>query len=439
MAAAVTPPRLRLPTVVQTLGAMLSVDAFPKALSRYYPDTITMRFLVFGDLVSTRDPALIKALFAADPDLVEAGSVNAIALGRQLGPSSLLLRDRDEHLHLRRLMLPPFHGEAVRAYDAVAEDITRAAVRTWPRNRLFTVLPHTRAIALEVMLRAVLGVRDDARHAALRRVLPRILQVNPLAVILDGAYPSVADGRVATRLPWVRAQRELAALLRQEIAAHRIRDTPGDDVLALLLAARDEDGEPLTDDALRDQLVTLLVAGNETTSASLAWAFERLARHPAVLDRLTQEVRGADGDATPYLDATVKETLRARPIIDVAWRRVTQPMTVGRHALAADTIVACSIRTVQRTGGIADPDAFRPERFLDDGPAPPPFTNIPFGGGRRRCLGASFATMELKAALRTVLREVDLQPTTARPERQSRLRTFATVPARGARIVVTTR
>jgi cytochrome P450 len=419
---------------VQTLAVVLSVDRYAAWVVRHHADPLAMRMLALGDMVAIRRPEDIRALFTADPAAVEAGSANALALGRALGTSSMMVLDGDEHLRLRRLLLPPFHGEAVRAHRLQVEAATRAQLARWPAGHPFAVLPHMRAIAIDVVLRAVLGVRDPARRDALLDVLPQVLQLNPLLNVADGAHPRIGDSRIGRRLPWMRARRRLDRLLHEEIAAHRAAPEDRDDVLALLIAARGADGRPLTDAELRDQLFTLLVAGNETTASALAWCFERLARHPAALARATAEARGEVPDQG-YLAAVAQETLRVRPIIDVVWRKLAVDTQVGGHHLPAGTLVTASVRAVQRSSAFPEPEAFRPERFL--GAGPPPYTHIPFGGGRRRCIGAAFATMELETVLATVLRAVDVTPRPgARPERQSRLRTFTTVPARGGRVTV---
>ena len=224
-------------------------------------------------------------------------------------------------------------------------------------------------------------------------------------------------------------------LLYEEIAAHRSDPDGREDVLAGLMAARDENGEPLTDEELRDQLVTLLIAGQETTSTALAWCFERLLRHPAVLARLEQEL--ADGESDAYLDAVVKETLRVRPPLDGVWRKLTAPLELGGDLLPAGTIVSVTIISVHLSKVFPDAERFRPERFLEQ--PPPSYALIPFGGGSRRCIGASFALMEMKAILRTVLERVELCAPTQKPERAVRTQRITTVPARGGRVLVTSR
>jgi cytochrome P450 len=222
---------------------------------------------------------------------------------------------------------------------------------------------------------------------------------------------------------------EIDRLLYEEIAAHRAHPEGRDDILALFVEARDEDGEPLGDEELLDQIITLLLAGHETTTTGLAWAFERLVRHPAVLQRLESEL--ATGEDA-YLDAVVNETLRVRPVIDGVWRKLTAPAVVAGHRLPAGTLVFPAIALVQTSAAFPDPEEFRPERFLDGSPAP--YTFIPFGGGPRRCIGASFAIMEMKTVLRAVLQRVELRASDQRPE-SPRVHHVTQVPARGGRVV----
>jgi cytochrome P450 family 135 len=247
--------------------------------------------------------------------------------------------------------------------------------------------------------------------------------------------PGLAESAVGWRLPWIAARREADRLLYEEIAAHRANPEGREDILALLIAAGGEDGPPLSDEELRDQVMTLLVAGHETTSTTLAWCFERLLRHPRCLERLQQEIATDAGDA--YLDAVVNETLRTRPVIDQAVRTLTSPTAIGGYMLPAGTTVAASIRGVQLSEAYANPAEFRPERFLER--LPPPYTLIPFGGGVRRCVGASFAVMEIKAILRTTLKQVRLRATEQKPEHPVRWRRFTVTPSRGGRVTLASR
>jgi cytochrome P450 len=435
------PPRLPWPAVIQSALSLYWVEPFTAYLMRRFDTAFTMRGFGMGDIVVLGGQQAIREIFTGDRDVLLAGEANARVIPL-LGRGSLLMLDGEQHLRMRRLLLPPFHGEAVRNYRALVREIAVAEVARWPSGKQFAILPSMQAIALDVILRAVLGVRDHGRLERLRSLLPRVLRVNPAAVLTDAAHPWTSEGWIGRRRPWIRARREVDRLLYEEIAAHRADPEGRDDILALLIAAHGDEGgaadqadRPLSDEELRDQLLTLLLAGHETTASSLAWCFERLLRHPDALARLEREL--AAGESGAFLDAVINETLRVRPVLDVVWRKLTAPLQIDGYRLPAGTLLAASIRGIQRSDAFAQPDRFRPERFLDQ-PAPP-YTLIPFGGGPRRCIGASFAMMEMKTIVRVVLERVELRAANQRSERQSRTRSFTNVPARGARVVVTAR
>ncbi len=368
---------------------------------RRYGDAFTLRMAGLPPIVILSDPAAVREVFTGDPEKLRSGQANRF-LEAALGRRSLLVLDGSEHLRERKLMLPPFHGERMRAYAEVIDSIAAREVARWPTNELFRVAPAMRSIALEVILRAVFGVDDVARSAPLRAALERMLAgTTPpwrfLGLLLAQRFaPSVRGWRRASPL-----MRRVDKLLFAEIARRRAEGAVDrDDILSLLIGARDERGEPLSDEHLRDELMTMLVAGHETTATALAWSLERLARSPAALDRLEAEL-DAGGDA--YLDATVSETLRVRPVVPFALRELTEPMRIGGFDLPAGTRAApCGWLLHRRPDIYPDPEAFRPERFLE---APPgTYTWIPFGGGTRRCLGASFSMFEMKHVLRAVVR-----------------------------------
>ncbi len=428
------PPGPRLPLAVQTLLGVFFTERFTDHCVRRYPSLVTLRIFGFGAFVAVHDPVLIKQLFTGDPDVLRAGEANGLIGTAPRG--SVFVADGERHLRLRRLLLPPFHGEALQRHRELIRATALDDIRRWPVGEPFAALPHMRAITLEVILRVVLGVRDEQRRDRLREVLPGVLGVSVIAMLAEGARPEVFASRLGTRLfPWIRARREAERLLEEEIAAHRADPEGRNDVLALLMAARDESGHGLPDDELRDQLLTLLVAGHETTAATLAWCLERLVRHPDALHRLQAALHTDDGEA--HLESVIHETLRVRPVIDQVVRRLTRPIELAGHFIPAGTIVAPSILGVQRSDVFASPHQFQPERFLHQ--RPPPHALIPFGGGTRRCIGAAFAVMEMKAVLRAVLESVDLRAPTARSERRARWNSLTATPARGARVVVTAR
>jgi cytochrome P450 len=409
-------------------------EAFDARLRRF-GSLVTLRFPGLGTIVSAGDPQLIKQLFTGDPDVLHAGEANA-PLAAVLGRHSVLLLDGEDHLQRRRMLLAPFHGEALSSYVHVIEQITSDELLRWPRGEEFAIWPRMQAITLESIMRVVIGVRDEQRLASLRTLLLDVQRNSTYAVVAEGARPGLSDSRLGRRLPWVRARLKAERVLDEEIATHRRQPDGRDDILALMIAARDEHGRPLSDAELRGELLTLLIAGYETTSTALAWCFERLVRHPQVLERLQLELAADDGEA--YLDAVVNETLRSRPVIDSVQRKLTAELEIGGYRLPAGTNVAPAIVAVQLSPEIfEDPQAFRPERFLERPVAP--YTLIPFGGGLRRCIGARFAVMEIKTVLRTVLTHVELQPSTAAPEKPRRGRRIATFPARGARVTMLAR
>ncbi len=409
------PPGPSIPAALQTARLVARPLPFFEACRRRYGSTFTAQVLRVGPTVFISDPASIKALFGADRR-------NSIAPGRQvvlapvLGERSLLLLEGEEHLRRRKLMLPPFHGERMRAYESVMAEATEREVASWPVGRRFALHESMQAITLEVILRAVFGVEDDERRRHLRETLVGILATtrSPLAI-------GMTVGRLR-RLPAYRRTGEMLAradeILYAEIADRR-RDTElrsRDDILSLLVGARFDDGSAMSDAELRDQLMTLLMAGHETTATGLAWAFDLLFRSPRVTGRLRDEL--VDG-GHEYLDAVVEETLRIRPVVPWVGRQLGAPAELDGYELPVDTVVMPSIYLVHtRPDVYPDPRAFRPERFLDEGPGsrPDTYSWIPFGGGTRRCLGASFAQLEMRVVLRTVLGLADLRPATQTAE-----------------------
>ena len=421
-----------MPRWAQTAWWAIRPLTFVRHCQRRFGDLFTIRVHAFGDVVVVADPALIKQVFAADREVFAAGQANA-AMSPVLGGHSLLVLDGDRHLHQRKLMLPPFHGEAIGRYRRRIEQITADEVATWPRGKPFAVRSRMQAITFEVILRAVIGVSDPGRHARLRELLPKLLDFSVFDMWFVWLFPKILDTPVGRRHKSMRVRPEIDRLLYEEIAAHRADPEGRDDILALLVAARGEDDEPLSDDELLDQILTLLLAGHETTTTGLAWAFERLVHHPAAFDRLRSDLEQG-GEA--YLDAVVNETLRVRPVIDGVWRKLTAPAVIAGHRLPAKTLIFPAISLVQTSAAFPDAEEFRPERFLDG--SPPPYTFIPFGGGTRRCIGASFAMMEMKTVLRTVLEQIELQAADRRAEKP-RVHHITQVPSRGARVVATAR
>jgi cytochrome P450 len=401
---------------------LLRPHGFMERCRRRYGDVFTITVAPYGRMVFLADPELIRQVFTGDTRRFHVGGVRGRILSPLLGEHSLLLLDEDEHMRERKLMLPAFHGEALRRYPELIREIAEAEVASWPVGEPIALRPRIQAITLEVILRLVIGVRDADSLARLRELLGALLNLGNTVLFLATAI----ERDISWYPPWRRflaIRAEVDELIYREIARHR-DDPSGDSILSLLVQAS---GDSLTDQELRDELMTLLIAGHETTATGLAWAFERLTRHPAAMERLRE------GDPA-YLDAVIKETLRVRPVVMEVGRDITEDTRIGQWELPKGTRVMSSLALVQRAEEHwPDAKAFRPERFLDGQPAP--YTWIPFGGGPRRCIGASFATTEMAAIIPVVLKHFGLRPDRPEPER-SLTRNVTQVPARGARVVL---
>jgi cytochrome P450 len=425
------PPGPRLPYWLQTLLIWDHTETFQRWCRRRYGATFTVRAYPSKIAVYLTEPADIKEAFAADAEVLKAGEANQI-LGPVLGQRSVLLADGDEHLALRRLMLPFFHGKSVQRYGEVVAQIADDEIARWPRGPAIELHARMQAITLEVILRAVIGVEDPARLDVLRVALRRIVELGS-GILYMWVVPQLARvGRWKRQQRW---QADAEALLLEEIAARRVAPDLAErtDVLSQLIGAERDDGTRMDDDELRDQLLTMLLAGHETTATGLAWAFERLARHPSALAAAVEAAHTGD---EAYLDAVVKETLRVRPVISDVARYVAAPIELGGYAIPQGATVMPAIALVHWGEQFADADEFRPERFIDGEPAA--FSWIPFGGGRRRCLGAAFASFEMRTVLRRVLEQVTL---TAPDPRDEALKPshITLIPAHGARMTVTAR
>jgi cytochrome P450 family 135 len=396
-----------------------------------YGDVFTVSFPGFRHLVYVADPALVKQVFTGDPAHFHAGEANATVLEPALGPNSVLTLDEAEHMRQRKLLLPAFHGESVRRYGDTIREVTERDMESWPVGEPFALHPHTRAITLEVILRAVFGLRGEARLAPARRVIAEFARRSDVVLLFPFLRRSF--GRFSPWARFLRARAALDELVYEEIAARRADPSrhERDDVLSLLLGATHDDGSPMSDQELRDELVTVIGAGHETTATALAWAMERLLRAPRVLASLRESLQAAEDE---YLDATIKETLRVRPVITDVARKLTAPTEIGGYELPAGTFVMPAIAALHQRGDLfTDPGEFRPERFLKgEGEG---YGWIPFGGGVRRCIGAAFAQYEMRIVLRAILERAELRAPDPRPER-SKTRNITLAPARGARIVL---
>lgn len=428
------PPGPPLPRWAQTLGFLLLPARFVEGCRRRYGDVVSFGSLFDPCFVMVFDPEVVKQVFRGSPDRLRAGEANAV-LGPVLGECSVLLADGAEHLRQRRLLLPPFHGERMRAYEAVMRGAADRAIDSWPVGEPFELLPSMHGLTLEVMMRAVFGVDAGPREEELGRALRAM--IDPVATRLGVLVMALSRGRRGNRGAVARFEerrRRVDELIYEEISSRRAAPDleEREDVLSMLLLARDEDGEGMSDVELRDELVTLLVAGHETTATGLAWALELLLRNPPVLARLRATL--ADGEER-YLDAVIKETLRVRPVIAGVGRVVREePFAVGGYLIPPGIEINPSIAAIHRRADrYPDPRAFSPERFLGDD-APDTYTWLPFGGGTRRCLGASFATFEMRVVIDRVLERARLAPVGPRPEKGVR-KGITFVPARGVRVV----
>jgi cytochrome P450 len=411
---------------------------------REYGPTFTIR-LPPRDIVFFTEPEDIKRIFAARGDEMHAGEFNAL-LRPIVGPSSVLLLDEQEHMRHRKLLLPPFHGERMRVYGETMQSIAARDVATWPLGEPFALHAHMQAITLDIILRTVFGLEEGAELAGLRDRIRTLLGRGELPVSVPIlALLAGAPGR-ERRAPfsWLLVDRRRTdSLIYKQIAARRAAAGKGEhtDVLSLLLAARDEEGNPLTDAEVRDELMTTLAAGHETTATALCWAFEQILSEPRVEARLREEIDGVSKGGVPkpedvarleYLDATLREVLRLRPILPLVGRVLTKPATIGGRALPAGTAVAACIYLAHRNPRTyPSPEAFQPERFL--GAREEPSTWLPFGGGIRRCLGAAFAFYEMKLVTATILAERRLRLVAGAPARVVR-RAITFSPEHGTRV-----
>jgi cytochrome P450 len=431
----VLPPRPDLSNFMMSMGFMLTPTRFLDSCHERCGDYFTLRPAADRDLVLTADPEAVKRVFTGDPNLLYAGEGN-ITLAPILGSASVLLLDGEDHLRQRRLLLPPFHGERMRNYGTLMEEVAQRHIAEWPRDRRFAVLPSMQAITLEIIMRAVFGFDDRERRDRIGSPLRRLLDTlasRPRVVAM-----ALTANRNGPLSPWRRfaaMRAESDELLFAEIASRRAdpHGADGDDIFSMLLAARDPEGEPLTANELRDELMTLLVAGHETTATALAWSLELLGRNPDVLDRLLADERSGGGE---YLDAVIKETLRLRPVVPAVVRRLQAPMEFGGWELPAGAHIAPSIYLLHRRPDLyPEPLAFRPERFLGDD-TPGTYEWIPFGGGVRRCLGASFALYEMRIVLREALRAIHLRTDSNRRAESVTRRAITFAPTRGGRVRV---
>jgi cytochrome P450 len=421
-----------MPSTLQAVAWARRPLGFLERCQKHFGDTFTIRVRHAGTWVILADPEDVKKVFTADHAVLGVGLANSV-LGPLLGPRSVMLLEEPEHVKRRKLMLPPFHGERMKGYSQMMEEVTRREVATWPESKPFELWPRMQEITLEAIMRVVFGDGDPERMERLRVLLrgltnwmndPRRLN------LLAAAGPSRFAGNSDYKAMMGPVE---DAVLEEVRRRRREPDIGGSDIASMLAEARYEDGSPMTEQDLRDELVTLLTDG--PTSSLLSWSFERLLRHPEKYARLRAEVDAGDED--PYLDAVMKETMRLCPAAPIVVRKLLEPMELGGYTIPAGATVAPCVHLVHRNPDIyPDPGAFRPERFLER-PAGT-YTWIPFGGGVRRCLAAPYAQLLMKQVISTVVKDVDLRPAEPRSERP-RKSAIAFVPHRHARVIATRR
>lgn len=419
------PPGPRKPRFVQAIFALTHSQRGMGRMRARYGDTFTVNVPVFGKALVISDPGEIKQLFQTSTDLAENVEPN---LGRILGPGSMFALQGEAHRAQRKLLVPPFHGRRLAAMEQIVEDETVREMASWPENSPFPVMPSTMRITLNAILRAVFGA-EGAEFDELRELLPEMVTVGSRIVVLP-----IPRGKMPKWTPWGRFR-----TLRKQYDAviDRLIDKATDlesrnDVLAMMLQSRYDDGSAMTRGEIADQLLALLAAGHETTATTLAWAVERLRRHPQVLRELVAEV---DAGGKELREATITEVQRIRPVIDFVGRNIkVDGFQLGRWTLPKGYNVLVSISMLHADPAVfPNPGTFDPGRFM--GKRPDLYQWIPFGGGTRRCIGAAFATMEMNVVLRTMLRAVTLAPT-SEPAERWHSRGVANAPAKGGLAVV---
>jgi cytochrome P450 len=428
----------RMPAAMQTLGTWTRPTAFLERHRARYGKRYTARVLGAPPSVVLSDPTEIKEVLTAGPEVLHPGE-GARILEPLLGANSVILLDEEPHLEQRKLLLPAFHGERMLALEGLMWELTERELAQWPRGEAIELHPRLQRLTLEIVLRAVFGLERGARLDELRELLTAILRFTESPLSLLPPPPAWLERLFGSRGPVGRGQELVAqadALIVGLIDERRGAGGEGADVLALLLAAEHEDGTPMSNEELRDELMTALVAGHETTASQLAWAFMHLSRAPAAQGRLAEEIEGGEEEA--YLTATISEVMRRSPVLPNAEPRlVKQPVQIGGVTYPPGVVLIVNAYLVHHDPDIyPDPYAFRPERFLESAGGRPPgtYTWLPFGGGRRRCLGASFAQLEMKVVLGAVVGRCELEP--VGPPEHARRRSITISPSRGAQVVL---
>jgi cytochrome P450 family 135 len=430
MNAATLPPGPSETVLRQSLAWTFRPRPWLDRCRRDHGDMFTIRLSQVGPVVMLAHPDMVKEVFTGDPAVFHAGEANLI-LRPALGHHSVLLLDDERHMSQRKLLLPPFHGERMQRYGDLMREVAEEDIARWPRGVPFRLHPHTQDVTLSIIVQAVFGVTDEARSQRLHDTLKAFMEwgTNPVQAIALGF---LGVERVERNKVFMRERHKIDRVVYEEIAEARRRTNleEREDILSLLLLARHEDGSPMSDVELRDELMTLLTAGHETTATSLAWAMERLVRHPEAMERLVTE---AEEGGTEYADAVCKETLRLRPVLPIVARLLKRDTEIGGRLLPEGVIVAPNIYLVQHREDVyPEPRRFRPERFLEGQGGT--YSWFPFGGGIRRCIGASFALYEMRIVLQAIARSVQLRAAEPRSEPVGR-RSITLTPRFGAQVV----
>jgi cytochrome P450 len=438
------PPAIELPRQLQALR--FSVRQVPLLFKtrRELGETFAIRFPMRRDYADDRTyiishPDHVRSLFT-QPELAPS-TAGESPLRPIVGPNSVLTTVGPAHMRQRKLLLPPFHGEAVERYTQMIAEVAEREIDAWPIGERFALAPRMQAVTLDVIMAGIFGVEGECvpgtPEHGLRTTILKLseLTTRPIGQVAELMNIGRDDPVGIVKPLLARLDREMYGVIaaaRADKGAEKRTD-----ILSLLLAARDEDGNAMTDEELRDELLTLVLAGHETTANSLAWTFERLLRNPAAYDRLRDEVRSDSEDAAAYVEATIHETMRNRPVVPITGRRVKVPWQLGEYRLPENSHILVSVALLHHRADVyPDPFNFRPERFL--GVRPGTYTWVPFGGGIRRCLGATLAMAEQRVVLRAIARRTDMIAPDPRPERVLH-RNVTMLPAKGAEVIVTSR
>jgi cytochrome P450 len=434
------PPRVRWPRIVQVLWFGQRQWNFMFHYREKFGDVFSPRGYVRGQAAVTCHPDHVRSIFTAPPEKVPTLAAES-PLRPVLGPSSVLTSNGPRHLRQRKLLLPPFHGEAIERYEHMIADAASREIERWPVGRPFSLAPRMQAITLDVIMGGIFGIEGRPRPGtlehALRTAIRELLRGSTMPGAKLAEWMNIGHDE-PFGLTWLGLQipdRCVRAIIRKRRREADLEHRT--DIMSLIMRARTEDGHALSDRELRDELMTLVLAGHETTANQLAWAWERLVRHPDAYERLREAVRDEAEDADDVVEATITEAMRVRPVIPITGRRVAVPWRLGAYGVPAGTPVALSMLLLHHREDLyPEPFAFRPERWMSQKSGT--YEWIPFGGGTRRCLGAALAMAEQRVVLSLMARRLDIETSDATPERP-RHRNVTMIPARGGRVVIRAR